>query len=717
MTPAPFLSSSWYRVANLRPKLREHAVVHRHRYRGKLWYVVHDHATGWVHRLSPATYLVVGAMDGARTVDQLWQEALSRLGQEAPSQDELIQLLVQLNNADLLQTEANSDSAQLFSRAAKVKRAWWRQNVYNPLALRVRLWHPDDFFERTLPFVNWLMGRRGLALWALVVLPAIVLAAQHWRELAANAAERTLAADNLLLIALCYPVLKALHELGHGYAVKSNGGAVHEIGVMFLVFAPVPYVDASAASEFRSKWQRAFVGAAGMIVEVFVAALALYVWLAVEQGFVRALAYNVMLIAGVATVLFNGNPLLRYDGYYILSDVLEIPNLAQRATSYWGYLFERYAVRTADFREFSAARGERIWLLLYAPASFLYRVAVMLAIATFVASEYLAVGVAIAAWGLFSGLILPFGKALAHVIHGTRFRNTRRRAVTTVFASSLAAALVLFLVPAPAFTTTEGVVWLPESAIVRAGTSGFVHRILVQPGSAVRVGEALVESEEIALDAALAGTRARVAELEAMLAAQRFADRVRAEITQMDLAQARAEFATLTDRVQHLVARSRADGQFAVHKPQDLPGRFVREGDEIGYVLPPNSRIIRATISQDDIELVRNRLRNVRVRLSERPEEDLPARIIREVPAGRDDDLPSKALSVAGGGRLPIDPRDPQQNKTYSRLFLVDLELPAQAAATAFGSRAYVRFDLRWEPVGLQVWRRTRQLLLSRLSA
>jgi putative peptide zinc metalloprotease protein len=103
--------------------------------------------------------------------------------------------------------------------------------------------------------------------------------------------------------------------------------------------------------------------------------------------------------------------------------------------------------------------------------------------------------------------------------------------------------------------------------------------------------------------------------------------------------------------------------------------------------------------------------------LSERPEEDLPARIIREVPAGRDDDLPSKALSVAGGGRLPIDPRDPQQNKTYSRLFLVDLELPAQAAATAFGSRAYVRFDLRWEPVGLQVWRRTRQLLLSRLSA
>src|SRR5215510_10803669 len=98
---------------------------------------------------------------------------------------------------------------------------------------------------------------------------------------------------------------------------------------MLLVFAPLPYVDASAASGFRSKWRRALVGAAGMMVEVFVAALALYVWLTVEPGLIRALAFNTMVVAGISTVMFNGNPLLRYDGYYILSDVLEIPNLAQ----------------------------------------------------------------------------------------------------------------------------------------------------------------------------------------------------------------------------------------------------------------------------------------------------------------------------------------------------------------------------------------------------
>ena len=143
----------------------------------------------------------------------------------------------------------------------------------------------------------------------------------------------------------------------------------------------------------------------------------------------------------------------------------------------------------------------------------------------------------------------------------------------------------------------------------------------------------------------------------------------------------------------------------------------MREGQLIGYVLPPGSRIVRATVRQDDIDLVRNQLRSTRVKLAERLEGSVPARIVREVPAGRED-LPSKALGGAGGGALAVDTRDPQGMKAFQRVFQVDIELPAEApAATAFGSRAYVRFDHEWEPVGQQIWRRTRQLLLSRLQS
>jgi putative peptide zinc metalloprotease protein len=661
--------------------------------------------------------MIVGGMDGTRTVDQLWHEAAFRLGQEAPSQDELIQLLAQLHSADLLQTEVTPDSVELLERAAKVDRARWMGNILNPLAVRLRFWHPDRFLERTLPLVNWLVGWRGGALWMIVVLPAIVLCAQHWQELSENASDRILATDNILIMTLSFLALKTLHELGHGYAVKAFGGVVHEIGIMFLVFAPMPYVDASAASEFRSKWQRALVGAAGMIVEIFIAALALYVWLVVEQGLVRAFAYNVMVVAGVSTVLFNGNPLLRYDGYYILSDLLEIPNLAQRATRYWGHLVYSYAFRTEGLPEFVATPGERIWLFLYAPASFLYRIFVILAIALFIASEYLAVGVAIALWGLFTGIVLPTGKALWQVFSSPRLQHNRTRAVMMTCSLIVCASIALVWIPAPLYTTTEGVVWLPESANVRAGTDGFVRRLLVEPGRVVSLGEALIESEEPTLNAELEYLRAGVAELESRLTSERFTDRVKFEITTIELDNARAALTTKTKLAERLIARSGGEGTFAVIRPQDLPGRFVREGQQIGYVLPPGSRIVRATIRQDDIDLVRDRLRSTTVKLTERLDETVPARIIREVPAGRED-LPSKALGGTGGGALPVDPRDQQGTKTLQRVFQVDIELPVNiASAAAFGSRAYVRFDYHWEPIGRQIWRRARQLVLSRLQA
>jgi putative peptide zinc metalloprotease protein len=715
MTAAPFLSPSWYRVARRRPKLRDHTSIDRHRYRGSVWYVVQDHATGRVHRLSPAGYIIVAAMDGVLTVDQLWQEAASRLAEDAPSQSDVIQLLAELNAADLLQTEVTPDSSALVERATRAGRSGWLSNVLYPLALRIPFWHPDRFFERARPLAKWLFGPAGAILWLLVVPPALLLAAQHGQELGANASDHILAANNILPLALVYLALKVLHEFGHGFAVKAFGGAVHEFGVMILVFAPLPYVDASAASGFRSKWRRALVGLAGMIVEVFFAALALYVWLAVEPGLVRALAFDAMVVAGVSTVVFNGNPLLRYDGYYVLADLLEIPNLAQRATRYWGYLVDRYVFRTDGLKDFVAANGERIWLLLYAPAAFAYRQVVMITIAMFIASQYLAVGVSIAAWSLLTGVALPVGKALWLVLASPRLHRNRSRAVTATFGTILAAGIVLFLIPAPSYTTTEGVVWLPENAIVRTGTDGFVRALLVEPDKIVTAGEALVESEEPTLKAELEILRARVTELETRLATERFADRVRAEITTTELGQARAELATATARAERLIVHSHSEGAFAVMKPQDLPGRFLREGQQIGYVLAAGSRIVRATIRQDDIDLVRHRLRSAEVKLVERLDETMSAEIIREIPAGRDD-LPSKALGGAGGGALAVDPGDPHGTKTLQRVFQVDIVLPENAmTAAAFGSRAYVRFNHNWEPAGQQIWRRLRQLLLSQL--
>jgi len=324
MIDTPLHSSLWYRVAELRPRLVARVRLHRHRYRGEVWYLLQDPASGRTHRFTPGARLLIAAMDGQRTVQDLWRLAQQQLGDDAPTQDDVIQLLGQLHGADLLMTDVPPDALELFDRGQKEKKAKRRRSWANPMAIRIPLWDPGRFLDRHAAWWPRLWGRAAGLLWLALVLPALLLLPAHWPELTGNLSDRVLQVDNLLLIGLIFPLIKALHEMGHATATRAAGGEVHDMGLMVLVLMPIPYVDASSANVLRSRWARARIGAAGMIVEILIAALAFYVWLLAEPGFVRAVCFNIMLVAGVSTVIFNGNPLLRYDAYYILADLIEL---------------------------------------------------------------------------------------------------------------------------------------------------------------------------------------------------------------------------------------------------------------------------------------------------------------------------------------------------------------------------------------------------------
>ena len=715
MGSEPFLSSSWYRVARLRPKLRDHARIRRHRYRGRIWYVLDDRLSSRVHRLSPSAYIFVALMDGRRTVDDLWSNVVRQNGESAPTQDEIVHLLAQLHASDLLQSDISPDSLEVFDRFVTQKRTRLKQMLLNPMSLRLPIFDPDPFLERTLPLVRPLLGWFGGLLWFAVVIPALVLAAGRWSELSENVTDRLLATENLLLLSLVFPVVKLLHELGHGYATKVFGGAVHEFGIMLIMGMPTPYVDASSSSGFRNKSRRALVGAAGMIVEVFVAALALHVWRIAEPGAVRTLCFNVITVAGVSTLIFNGNPLMRYDGYYILIDVLEIPNLASRSAQLWRAMVDKYAFRVADARIPAGAPGELKWLVSYAPAAFMYRMSVQFGIALFLAGRFFFIGVFLASWTVVTGVLIPVFNSLKYVATSRTLQKHRARAVGLTAGLAAAAVIMLAIFPFPLHTVSEGVVWLPDNAILRAGTDGFVRRLLVPPDTIVRAGDALIETQEPQLEANVETLTWRVEELQSALDAARFRDRPGAEVAAIDLASAKSELARQDERARHLVARSEADGTFVLAKSEDMPGRFFRQGEVLGYVTPASSNIVRVVVPQDDIELVRNSLRGVSVKLSGRVWETNSARLVREVPAASSQ-LPSKALSTAGGGSFAVDPGDRESRKTLQRYFQFDIELPPEAAAIAFGSRVYVRFEHESEPLGFQLFRRLRQLFLARLN-
>jgi putative peptide zinc metalloprotease protein len=709
-----FLSDNWYRVAALRPRLSGHARVSRQRFRGKAWYIVHDPATNRTHRFSPSAWWLASQLDGSCPVDLAWQRGVGVLGEDAPSQDEVIQLLSQLHGADLLSSEARPDTGELLERRARQMRPKWIAGLLNPMSVRIPLWDPDRFLERTIGWIRPLFGYTGLALWLLLVLPALFLAGEHWAELTGNLSDRLLSAHNLLSMALIFPLVKLLHELGHGYAVKANGGEVHEAGIMLLVFAPAPYVDASGSTAFRSKWYRAFVAAAGMLTELALAALALYAWLAVEPGLVRTIAFNVMMIAGISTLVFNANPLLRYDGYYILCDLIEIPNLGQRANRWYGWLVLRHAFRDKAATPPNAGRAERRWFVFYAPAAFVYRAIVSLSIALFIANQYFFVGVILALWSVAGLILWPAVKSVRLLLTSPLLARRRPQALAASAALLGAAWLFAALVPFPSSSLAQGVVWVPDGAEVRARGSGFVQRAPVRSMSAVGSGARLLELRDEALLARLTEQQARVAELEVQAVLDLAQDRARAFQSREALRREAATLADLEQRAAELTTLAQSAGTFIHAQGADLPGRFVKRGELLGYITGAQLRTVRVVIAQDEIGRVRGRLKSIDVMLADRIGEHCAARVVRAVPQGNEK-LPSKALAIEGGGEFVLDPRDPAALQTLDKVFQLDLELAAAPAGLRIGTRAYVRLVFEPEPLLEQGAHKLRQLFLSRL--
>ena len=701
-------------MAGLRPRLKPNVQIHRQLFRDELWYVLEDHASARYHRFSPAANQIIGLMDGRGTVQEIWDLAERRMGEDVPSQDDVVRLLAQLHGADVLHSDVPPDLDELSRRQQTHRRNTVLQSIRSPLAIRFPLLDPDRFLGASLGAVRPLFSWLGFTLWFVVVATGAVLAGMYWTDLTKDITDRVLSIDNLVVLYFVFPVVKALHELGHGYATKIWRGEVHEMGIMLLVLMPIPYVDASAASAFRDKRQRMVVGASGIMVETFLAALAMFVWINIEPGIVRAIAYNVMLIAGVSTLIFNGNPLLRFDGYYIFADWLEIPNLGARSNRYLGYLIQRYLFGAREASS-PAAPGERAWLAFYAVASFGYRMFVMVAIVVFVVTKFFFIGVIIGIWAGILMFVLPLTKSAAFLISSPRLREHRPRALAVTALVLGVVGGAFFFAPTPHGTVAEGVVWVPDKAKVFAGTNGFVAHVLVAPNEWVSEGTPLIEMEDPIHLARVRVLEAQLKEFEVRYAAENVRNRVEAAITGERIKQTKERLSNAREHVSNLVIRSSTTGVFLLPKPDDLIGRFVGKGELLGYVANFERPTVRVVVTQSDIDLVRRRTQRVDVRLAERFAEVIPATVTREVPAALDR-LPSVALGTFGGGVIPIDPSEEGYDIALQKVFQFELALPSTARVTQVGGRVFVRFDHGSETLAWQVYRSVRQMFLSKFN-
>jgi putative peptide zinc metalloprotease protein len=710
-------SPSWYRVCDLKPRLRAHTEIHRQRFRGDVWYLLQDHQTGHFHRLSPSAHLVLCMMDGHRTVSEIWERVGDKLeGAEQPTQEEIIRLLAQLHGADLLVGQLPPNMDELNERADKTAQRALLTRIRNPMALRFPLVDPDRFLGATLPLIKPLFSAAGFIGWLALVGTATVLAVMNAHALAGNLNDQILTAQNIALILLAYPFVKAFHELGHAYATKVWGGEIHEIGIMLLIFVPVPYVDASSSAAFRNKWQRATVSAAGILVEGAIASIALLVWLSVEPGFVRAFSYNVMLIGGISTLLFNGNPLLKFDGYYVLSDLVEIPNLGPRANKYITYLIQRYAFGIAGVASAATARGEAGWFFLYAVAATAYRLSIMLTIALYIAGKLFFVGILLSIASVATTVIWPLVRALRFVADSPQLYRRRRRAIVITLAAGAAAFALLLAIPLPFSTIAQGVVWVGDQAAVHALTDGFVAAVPVDSGNWVEPGTTLIRGEDSVLAESTKVVEKHLAELRLRLDAAQVKDLVQANILREQVRLTRSQLDLSRQHLADLDLKAAKAGRFLVSDQADLPGRFLHKGDTVGFVVGEEDPIVRVLVAQDDVDPVRRNMMTVEIRAADHMDRPLPATVLREVPSATAE-LPHLALATIGGGHVLLDPAKQDHPKPLESLFQFDLRVEGGGLdKSRLGGRVYVRFLHPPEPIAYRIARAVRQLFLRQLN-
>lgn len=698
----------------MRPRLRDHVRIHRHRYRGRLWYVMQDQVTGRFSRFSPEAHYAIALMDGTRSLAQIHEDTRETHGDAAPDRDQLLGLVSQLHLADVLISERLPDLDELETRSRRTRRQLRTGRWRSPLAIRIPLLDPDDLLDRLAPWLTWAFGPLGLAIWAVTVTAGAVLAGIHWEPLTEGVTDRVLAAENLVLLFFVFPVVKALHEIGHGIAVKRWGGEVHEMGIMLLVFFPVPYVDASASTAMRRRHQRALVGAAGMLVELFLAALAMIFWVQAEPGTARALAYNVMVVAGISTLLFNGNPLLRFDGYYILTDLIEIPNLGSRSNAQIGAWVRRHLLRQVEARGPATTSREAAWLVFYGIASFIYRMLLLTAIVIFVAAKYFFIGVVLAVWAIWNAMLRPLWNHLTRLLVDPALIGTRAAALGRV-ATGIAILIVLvFVIPLPWSTVAEGVVSAPEEAELHAGGSGEVAELAADPGGRVTAGQVLIRLTDPILEARVALYRAQLTEAEVRLRAASAVDRVRTRDAREQYELAESRLADAEQRLAELSVRSPRDGVFLLDVlPEDMPGRFVGRGERLGYVLAAAPDRVRVAVDMDAADLVRNNTRSVVMVTTSRRDDEIAGALMREVPAATDR-LPSEALSVDGGGPFALDPSGRDGPRSLQPVFQFEVQAGRAFPMDRIDQRVYVKFRHPAEPVAVRWYRGLRQLFLSR---
>lgn len=437
-------------------RMRQDLVWFSRRVGGEQRYILKDPITLAHHQLWPEEFALLEMLDGETSLSDMKERFEQRFKPARLDYSRLEILHGQFYRNGLVLSEHLGQGQQLLKRHSDQRLSQFGQRASNLLAIRFRGINPDPLLE----FLNARIGVcfSGLSLMlsaCFVLMTSVFMLAQlpnmHWQlpDLAAY-----LTPYNLLWLGLAFVALKMLHEIGHGLACKHYGGECSELGIMLLVFTPCLYCDVSDSWMIGDRWKRAFVAAAGMYFEVVAAAVCAWLWWFSQPGLLHSISFNMMLLGSVGTVVFNANPLLRYDGYFVLSDLLDAPNLWQQSyAAFWKSIRDFFYCYPAENARHPEASRRVLWF--YACVSLAYRWGVTMLILFFVAHVLQSLrlevlGVLLLPAFLMMILLQPLRTVHRFVTRPIRSRRLRRGRVAQTLVLLLLVVGMIFWLPLPA---------------------------------------------------------------------------------------------------------------------------------------------------------------------------------------------------------------------------------------------------------------------------
>lgn len=636
---------------------------------------------------------------------QALQAANSELGADALSNEEATHIFQWLAREGLLEAP-NRDQPVLADKA----RGNLLARRLNLLFVRVPLLNPDRLLDRVLPLFHWMLGWPFFALWLLVCITGAYQMAANW-DRAVQSSGGMLYTGNWLWLIAVWVSLKVTHELFHGLVSKKYGGHVYEAGVVLVLLLPIGYVDATASWGFRTRWQRLHTAVAGMYIELFIAGLAAWVWALGPPGIVNDLAFNCVVVASVSTLIFNCNPLMRFDGYFVLSDLVALPNLYSRGQAYVRYLFTRYLLGVpARFPDESSTK--RLFIKAYGVAALTWRVTILIVLMFAAYNLFYGAGLIIVVSSFVVLVMIPAWRFIRYLISGT----TTERPSVPRFAISLGLAIALGALIATQLNWSRnllapGVIAYTEPAVVRAETPGFVREVMVEAGEQVTRGTilAVLENRDVQSQLFVLGRSIQQSNIKARLAYNG------QDISgyQLELENQQALIAQKQEKqrqVDALVLKAPRDGLVVAQDLAAVEGVYLSRGTELLSIVDEARKELILSVSQDDIGNANTLVGTpIAVRIPTGRHGRFDGVIERVVPRASVS-LSHPSLTALNGGPLPVRPKQDVPDPQSTELDRYELLSPrfeaisaidgAQALSLRVGATGSARFAAIERPIG-----------------